>query len=208
MNFFQFIFSKTFLKQLLFAAIVTVILVFLIIKWLNYRTNHGQAIEVPDLTALQLGDADKQLKDLHLNRVLLDSANYNPNFPKYSVIEQNPLPGKEVKKGRKIYLKLNPSGFPKIEMPNLIRNTKRQVIPTLRSLGFEVGDITYKPDIAKDAVLELRAEGKKVNPGDKIMKTTKIDLILGDGYPEGKKEEAEEEESNPAAAEAIQENNG
>lgn len=183
MNFFRFVISKAFWIQILLAIIVTVILGFLTMKWLGQRTQHGTSIEVPDLSKLQLDEVDEKLAEIKLERVVLDSANYNPDYPKFSVIEQNPEPGKKVKEGRKIYLKLNPNGYPKVEIPNLIRHTKRQVIPMLNSLGFEIGDITYKPDIAKDAVLELRANGKKINPGDELMKTTKIDLILGDGKP-------------------------
>lgn len=184
MNFFKFLFSKAFWTQILLAIIVTIILAFLTIKWLDYRTDHGKTIQVPDLSKMQLEQVDEVLNQKDLNRVVLDSANYNPDFPKFSVIEQTPEAGKHVKRGRKIYLKLNPAGYPKVEIPNMIRHTKRQAIPMLNSMGFEVGDITYKPDIAKDAVLELRANGKKINPGDKIMKTTKIDLVLGDGEPE------------------------
>lgn len=195
MNFFRFVASKAFWIQVLLAIVVTVILVFLTMKWLGVNTNHGEAIEVPDLSKMQLEEVDQTLKDLNLQRVVLDSANYNPDFPKYSVIEQTPEAGHQVKEGRKIYLKLNPNGYPKVEMPNLIRHTKRQVIPMLKSLGFELGDMTYKPDIAKDAVLELWANGKKIEPGDKIMKTTKINLVLGDGFSELKSDRDDSEEN-------------
>ena len=43
-----------------------------------------------------------------------DSANYNPDYPKFSVIEQDPLAGNQVKENRKIYLTLNPSGYRKV----------------------------------------------------------------------------------------------
>lgn len=198
MNFFRFVFSKTFWVQVVLALVVTIVLGFLVMKWLGQETNHGRTIVVPDLAKMQLDEVDQTLKKLHLDRVVLDSANYNPDYPRYSVIEQNPAPGKKVKEGRKLYLKLNPAGYPKIEIPNMIRHTKRQVVPMLGSLGFEVGDITYKPDIAKDAVLELRVDGKQINPGDKIMKTTKIDLVLGDGDPEGENKKNEEEEEEEA----------
>lgn len=184
MNFFKFVFSKTFLIQLILAVIVTVILGFLTLKWLDSYTHHDEKIEAPNLSKLQLDSVKIKLDKLDLRYVVLDSVNYNPDYPKYSVIEQTPKPGKFVKEGRKIYLKLNPSGYPKIEIPNLYRHTKRQVIPTLRSMGFKIGDITYKSDIAKDAVLEMRTKGVKIEPGDKVMKTTTIDLVLGDGEPE------------------------
>ncbi|GAA4318127.1 PASTA domain-containing protein [Christiangramia aestuarii] len=151
-------------------------------QWLDYSTNQDQRIEVPDLAKMNLDNVEERLEELDLSYEILDSANFNPDFPRYSVIDQVPAPGKFVKEDRKIYLTLNPSGYRKIEVPNnLIRKTRRQVEPTLRSLGFEIGEISYKPDIAKDAVLELRHQGKTVKPGEKLMKTSKIDLVLGDG---------------------------
>ena len=128
------------------------------------------------------GVGEDRLDELNLDFEILDSANFNPDFPRYSVIEQAPAPGKFVKEDRKIYLTLNPSGYRKVEIPeNLIRKTRRQVEPTLRSLGFEIGDVSYKPDIAEDAVLEIRHKGKLVEAGEKLMKTSVLDLVLGDG---------------------------
>ena len=182
MGLFRFIFSKTFLIQLVLAVIVLVVLVFLTMRWLDYSTNQDERIEVPDLAKMNLNTVEDQLDELDLRFEILDSANFNPDYPKYSVIDQVPEPGKFVKENRKIYLTLNPSGYQKIQIPdNLIRKTRRQVEPTLLSLGFEIGEITYKPDIADDAVLELRHEGQLLEPGDELMKTSVIDMVLGDG---------------------------
>lgn len=204
MNFFRFLFSKTFLMQLVLAIIISVILVFLTLKWLNGKTSHGDTIAVPDLSELSLEKVENQLDELKLRMEVLDSTSYNPDAPKYSVLEQNPEAGKQVKENRKIYVKINPSGFPKVEIPDLIRSTKRQVIPTLESMGFEIGDITYKNDLAKDAVLEMKSEGKRINPGDELKKTAVIDLVLGDGDPNGEKEKKKKkskEESSETSTE-------
>lgn len=163
------------------AMVAFLILCFLILSYLDIATNHDQRIQVPNLSKMQLDQADEILEELDLRREILDSANYNPDYPRFAVIAQAPEAGKFVKENRKIYITLNPSGYGKIEVPNLIRRTQRQVEPTLRALGFEIGDITYKDDIAKDAVLELRHQGLKVQPGDLLMKTSKIDLVLGNG---------------------------
>lgn len=181
MGLIRFIFSKTFLIQLVLAVIALLVIAFLALKWLDFSTNQDERIEVPDLSRLSLEHVDDKLDELDLRYEILDSANFNPDYPRYSVIEQVPEPGKFVKENRKIYLTLNPSGFRKVEIPNLIRKTRRQVEPTLRSLGFEIGEITFKPDIAEDAVLELRHKGVKIEAGDELMKTSKIDLVLGDG---------------------------
>jgi hypothetical protein len=45
----------------------------------------------------------------------------------------------------------------------------------------EEGKIIYKPYLGKDMVLEMQLNGKKMNPGDKVFKSSKIDLVLGDG---------------------------
>ncbi|WP_026915282.1 PASTA domain-containing protein [Christiangramia portivictoriae] len=182
MGFFRFIFSKTFLIQLVLAGIVLIILAFLAMQWLDYSTNQDQRIEVPDLARMNLDKVEDRLDEMDLDFEILDSANFNPDFPRYSVIDQAPAPGKFVKEDRKIYLTLNPSGYRKVEIPqNLIRKTRRQVEPTLRSLGFEIGEVSYKPDIAEDAVLEIRHKGKLVEAGEKLMKTSVLDLVLGDG---------------------------
>ncbi|WP_081209079.1 PASTA domain-containing protein [Salegentibacter sediminis] len=196
MGLFKFIFSKTFLIQLVLAVIVLIVLAFLALKWLDYSTNQDQRIEVPDLSKMSLDKVDDRLATLELQYEILDSANFNPDFPRFSVIEQVPEPGQFVKEDRKIYLTLNPSGYRTVVIPDLIRKTRRQVEPTLRSLGFEIGDVTYKPDIAKDAVLELRHEGQKIEAGDELMKTSKIDLILGDGSGRYSVSEEEEEDDN------------
>ena len=84
-------------------------------------------------------------------------------------------------------------------IPDLIRRTRRQAEPTLKSLGFEIGEITYKPDIAEDAVLELRHNGKLIEPGDELMKTSKIDFVLGDGsgsYSRPVEDSVETEQTN------------
>ncbi len=200
MSLLKFIFSKTFLIQIGLAIVALVVLAFLTMQWLDHSTNQDERIKVPDLAKLSLGRVEITLDELELRYEILDSANFNPAYPKYSVIDQVPKPGKFVKENRKIYLTLNPSGYGKVLIPDLVRRTRRQVEPTLRSLGFEIGSITYKPDIAKDAVLELRHKGKLVEEGDELMKTATIDLVLGDGSGRytGDLEEVEQSEGNEA----------
>lgn len=181
MSLIKFIFSKTFVKQLVLAAIFLLVIVFLILYWLKFTTNHNQHTEVPDLAKLSFEEAQQKLKSFDLRIEVLDSANYNPNYPKYAVIDQIPAAGNRVKENRKIYITLNPSGFRKVEIPELSGRTKRQVEPSLRALGFEIGQITYRPDMAKDRVLELRHKGKAIAPGERLQITSVIDLVLGDG---------------------------
>ena len=167
--------------QLVFAVLVLVILTFALLYWLRASTNHDERIAVPDLSKMSLGLVQQELDNADLNYVVIDSSNYNPDYPTFSVIEQNPAAGKFVKEGRKIYLVLNPSGFRKIEIPQLVGRTQRQVEPTLLALGFKIGKIDYRNHISPDEVLELRHDGKTIQAGDALRKTSVIDLVVGDG---------------------------
>lgn len=177
----KFLMSKAFLKQILLAVVVLVVLVFFTMKWLGYRTNHGSFVTVPDLSGKSVETAKMELKDNDLVMEIQDSANYNPKYPKYSVIEQYPLAGSQVKEDRKIYLILNPSGYRKVEVPIVVGRTFRQAKPTLEAIGFEVGKISYIDDIGKDEVQSISFEGSGVKAGDLLPMTSKIDIVLGNG---------------------------
>lgn len=182
MSLFQFLKSKTFFKQVAIAVIGLLLFVFVLKFWLGVSTNHDQKIEVPNLHKMSLADVEQKLDEMDLAFVVIDSASYNPNYPKKSVIEQNPEAGDFVKENRKIYLTLNPSKYRDVTIPDLNGRTKRQATTHLKSIGFKVGNnTTWVPDIGKNVVRGLRYKGKKLKPGDKLPKRSTIDFILGDG---------------------------
>lgn len=192
MTFFQFLLTKTFLKQLVYSVLALIGLVLIILWWLRISTNHGQKIAVPDLSQMTIEQAEEKLAELDLNYEIMDSTNYNPEFPYQTVIEQIPKAGRFVKEDRKIYLSINRSGYPMIEIPPVLGKTLRQAEPTLRAVGFQIGRIQYRRYIAKDEVLELSHQGRKIQPGEELEKTSVIDLILGDGEGGLKPEEVRE----------------
>ncbi len=173
--------SKQFIRTIIIMVLSLLIAVFFLGKFLSFKTNHNQRIQVPDLAKLSLEEADKLLKEQDLNFFVIDSASFNPDFPPLSVIEQNPEAGDFVKDGRKIYLTLNASSYRKIAIPELMGKTKRQVVTHLRSIGFRIGSSTYIPDIGRDVVRKFTVDGKEIKPGDLVAKNTVIDLVLGDG---------------------------
>lgn len=181
MNFFRFMFTKTFWIQVVLAVVLVFVLCLGYLYWLDWYTNHDQRIEVPSLEKLTLSQANTELEELDLRSKVIDSSGFNPEFPPRTIIEQNPKAGKFVKENRQIYLKMNPSGYGMVTVPNVIYKTKRQAIPTLQSLGFEIGEITYKPNYAEDTVLEMRYKGEVLESGTQLRKTSVIDLVLADG---------------------------
>lgn len=192
MNFFKFMLTKTFWIQVLLAIALVIVLCFAYLFWLDWFTNHDQKIKVPYLQRLTLSEADEKLEELDLRRRIIDSSSYNPDFPPRTIIEQDPAEGSFVKENRQVYIKLNASGFGLVTVPNLVYKTKRQAVPTLEALGFQVGELIYKPDVSFDMVLEMKYKGRAVEPGERLKKTSIIDLVLGDG---NRDEEPDSDES-------------
>jgi len=182
MSVFQFIKSKSFFIQVAIAITGLLVFVFALKYWLNHSTNHDQKIQVPNLHKMSLENVEAKLKELNLSFIVIDSASYNPDYPKRSVIEQSPETGDFVKEKRKIYLTLNPSKYRDITIPNLNGRTKRQAVSQLRAKGLNIGtNYTFVHDIGKDVVRGLRYKGNILNSGDKLPLNSIVDLVLGDG---------------------------
>ena len=125
---------------------------------------------MPDLSKMKLEVAEEKLNDLNLNIFLLDTVEYNADYPPFSILEQDPKAGSFVKDGRKVYVKLNAGEFTEITIPEFKDKTFRQISATIKSLTLKEGKITYKPHIAKDVVLQIYQNGRRLRAGDKVKK--------------------------------------
>lgn len=173
--------KKNLFTHFALAILVLVVLGFLMLKFLKIWTNHGEYIVVPDLTKKTLTEVEFILEENNLRYEVLDSTDYDPKFPAFSVISQSPEAAEHVKENRKIYLTINPFGYRKVTIPKVIQITRRSAEATLKSVGLVVGKVTYIDDIGKDMVLALSHEGKKVEPGEQLIKMSKVDLVCGNG---------------------------
>ncbi len=180
MDFFKFLISKTFLKNLIAAIILTFLLVFALKLYLNSYTNHNDYHLVPELKGKSIEQANKILKDRKMKMVIIDTLEYNPDYPKFSVVEQEPRKGDKVKLGRKIYVKINNGAYSNISFPNILGKTERQAKTLLKTSGLRIGKITKRPYFA-EIVLKAIHQKDTLKAGMPIPKTSKIDLIIGDG---------------------------
>ena len=181
MSLFKYLTSRTFFTQAFLALAIVVGFTFLVIQFLDFRTNHGQEIKVPDLSKMKLEVAEEKLNELDLEVFLLDTVEFNADFPPFTILEQDPKAGSLVKDGRKVYVKLNAGEFTDITIPEFKDKTFRQISATIKSLTLKEGKITYKPHIAKDIVLQIFQDGRRLRAGDKVKKNSTLDFVLGDG---------------------------
>jgi beta-lactam-binding protein with PASTA domain len=171
--------SKSFRNNVLM-AIVTVIAVVLIAFFsLGYYTRHGSGIPVPKLKGLTIDKAMDILKEQGFG-YKIDSV-YVQDVAPGTIVEQDPDPGTNVKENRVIYLTMVTLQAPPVSLPDLEQSNYREAVATISNYGLKVGDTTYRSDIAKDRILEVRFGGQVIKPGTKLPKGSKIDLVLGDG---------------------------
>ncbi|MEP7263846.1 MAG: PASTA domain-containing protein [Bacteroidota bacterium] len=150
--------------------------------WLGAYTNHGETIVVPDIKGKQWKLLVKELDAKNLRLLVADSSVFIVDKPGGLVIEQDPAPGSRVKENRTVYVTVSKIVPPQVRVPAIIDVSDRQAEAILLSYGLKTGARTYKPDLAKNAVLELLFKGRTLQVGDEIPKGSVIDLVLGDGF--------------------------
>lgn len=159
------------------------ILVLLFFGSLDWLTNYGKSEKVPSVLGVQVDAAQKMLEDKGFDVIIQDSV-FVDTASKKSVIRQTPDADEVVKQGRTIYLTINRVIPPQIELPNLAGFSIKSAEMYLQSLGLKLGTVSYKPDIAKNAVLEMLMNGNTVQPGTKIPLGSMIGFVLGSGVGE------------------------
>jgi len=181
MKLIRFLFSKTFWANVLVALVLGALLLWGISAALEAYTMHQENIQVPALDKMSITQAEQALAEKNLKYEVIDSSEFDPGFPRGSVVNQYPKAGGFVKEGRVIKLTVNPLQARKVAVPNLIEKTRRRAIYDLTSKGFKVGELQYVPYIGKDVVVDIKHNGKSVVSGAKFVKGTVIDLVLGQG---------------------------
>jgi len=176
----NFIFSKTFLKNLGLVAVIVVGLMMALLIWLNFYTRHGQSRPVPDFMGLTMDQTVRLAKKSKVRFQIVDSV-YTSEVPRGCIAEQNPKAGFKVKKWRNIMLTMNAFNPEMVAMPNLVNLPKRQAIALIESAGLEMGTPRYIPDISIDVVIKQLYNGREIQEGDSLQKGSVIDLVLGKG---------------------------
>ncbi|MGU3373322.1 PASTA domain-containing protein [Chryseobacterium sp. M5A1_1a] len=174
------LFNWKVLLNLVVAIGIFVGLIWLTFRWLEYHTNHGQEIPVPNVVNKSIHDAVKILDDTGLEYEV-DSANYDPKYRPFQVLQIYPAPGSRVKDGRTVRLKVNPRTWAQIAVPDVINKYSGLAFQRLDQVGLKIGDTIYEPSIQKDALLRILYKGNAVNPGARLPRFSVIDVVVGSG---------------------------
>ena len=179
-EFFSFKTNKYFWLNLIAMMAVVILLLFGVLKWLDVYTRHGEAVVVPDVKGMTVGEAEMLLRNHGLVCVVSDS-NYVKNKPAGSILELNPSAGQKVKEGRTIYLTINTLDVPLRLVPDVADNSSvRQAQARILAAGFKLSENELISG-ETDWVYGVKYKGRQLNMGDKVPVGATLTLLVGDG---------------------------
>jgi beta-lactam-binding protein with PASTA domain len=176
----KFITGKPLWVNILFAIVLIFLLLFLFLLSLDFFTRHGKTLTIPTVLNMSYAQAEKVLKDEGFDIQIQDSV-YSDTAAPLSVIRQFPEGDAVVKQNRTVYLTINRAVAPTIEMPNLEGMSFRSAQLVLKQYGLKVKDTVFRPDFAKNSVLEQQYNDERIKPGTRIAMGSGITLVLGSG---------------------------
>ena len=172
--------DKTLWKHLGIISGVAILLLLAIFMSLRIYTLHGKSEPLPDLTGLTESQLQEVLQNRHLRYVIIDSVHF-AHMPKGVVVEQEPGPGTNVKRNRRIFLTINSWFDEQVAMPNLVDYSIRSAKVILESSGLNLGNLIYVPSEYTNLVLDQQVRGVTIAPGTLINKGSSVNLLVGSG---------------------------
>ena len=188
------------LKTLLFIGLLTMALVGGTLVFIHYYTKHSDAlVQVPSVEELRIDKAIRVLEDGGFTYEISDTV-FRDGIKLNSIVDQIPEAGFEVKKGRKVFLVVNASEVPDVEMPDLAGKASfSQALRTLENRGLKLGkrielQMSEIKDPDSEPVIEQRYAGKneQIPKGTKIKRNSTVDLVVGVMIEEAVELEGEE----------------
>lgn len=177
----KFLTTNIILRNLLLLVVVTGLLIWGVMVWLNSYTMHNQAIVVPDVKGLQEEEAGPILRKNKLRYQVVDSV-YSRTVEPGAVVEQIPAAESKVKENRIVFLTVNARNSQTVELPDVLEISQRQALASLRSIGFVVDSVEYVPYEYKDLVVNVLYKGQSVSSGTRLPLGATLWLQVGDGF--------------------------
>jgi len=168
------------LKNVLLAVAIIVVLATAALFAVDFYTRHGEALVVPDLRGSYVEEAEQILAKKGLYPQVIDSV-YVRNKKIGTIIEQIPAPNSTVKRNRPIYIIINSRKARQVNLPEVIDVSYRQADAMLQSVGLSVSSVEYSPSEFKDLVIDVKFQGRSVQPGTRIPEGSSVILVVGSG---------------------------
>ncbi len=165
MNILQRIFYY-FLGLVIVGLFLFIVFNFFVMPWVVRK---GQEVVVPSVVGLNVDSAAAILQKEGLIPVV-DTLIPSADVPAGAVLEQDPASDYEVKKGRRVFLKVS-AGITLVQVPDLIGKPRDEAESILKDLGFEVKvEYVESEEYESDIVLDMSPPpGKEIPKGSVVI---------------------------------------
>lgn len=139
----------------------------------------GRQVTVPDIRGLDMEGAVSALDQLGLRYELVDG-HFSVEYPESTVADQNPLPGRIVKQGRKVLVTMSKGGeF--YDIPYCVGKPLRTARIILERAGFMVGSVAKVP-LPRGYPEEVLST--EPTPGSRAVRGSLVNILVNDGAPD------------------------
>jgi beta-lactam-binding protein with PASTA domain len=141
----------------------------------------GREVTVPDIRGLHEAEAREVLSELGLKwDFRMDT--YTIEYPESTVAEQDPLPGKVVKRGRKVWVTMSLGGEFQ-DVPYCLGKTVRAARIILERAGMEVGAVSR---VASARTFPDEVIASEPLPGVPVVRGSRVNLLVSKGPAAGR----------------------
>lgn len=182
-EFFKKLIKNPFVINILAMAVVTIVLIFATLKWLEHYTHHNQAVIVPDVKGMSVDEAALFLKNNGLQYNIIDSV-FSKDVSPGTVVEVTPKAGSKVKEGRILFVTINATSAQTAAIPEVADLSFRQAYALLKSRGFSFIETEYVPGTYKDLAISVQTNGRTLQVNEKVSLTAPLVLKVSSGHPE------------------------
>ncbi len=167
------------ITALLWMVVVGIIFVNCALFFLDFWTNHGEEISVPEIKSLTYDQASKELEKCGLRIEISDSV-YNTSVAPGTVIESWPKSGSLVKAERKIYVTVSAFSAKMVEIAKPVEGVSvRQAVSYLNARGINAIRLKNVPSEYPDLVMSATYEGRPISVGTRLPVDATVVLEVG-----------------------------
>lgn len=178
--------SRMFLKN--FGGMLAMIVGFIVLAFLFIRlfTRHNSHVTVPTLMGKTMEQVEKLKGIRKFDVVVMDEMEYNDELEPGEIVIQEPKPEAKAKKGRRVYVTINPYEKPMRAVPRIWDLQLERAKTKLERKKFKY-KISYRADKATNTVLEVLYKGKTVEKYDdpldapKVPYGSELELVVAKG---------------------------
>lgn len=174
----SFVKSTSFRKAIIGIALTYAILLLGSWFWLQWYTDHGEYVSVPDLKGMRSEDAILALQERNLDYLIIDSI-YDRKATPGSVFDQSPAFESQVKEGRQVFLTIYRLSPPMEKLGIKQGDYATVAMIKLRNKSIDFDTLYEDNNTLANSIIRVTQRGKALKASDEVARGSKVLLVIG-----------------------------